>query len=90
VKSVFDDQKSPGRVSVVASDDEKTKPACQATSAAARLSWRRQRLWQRINVRETARTESISLCMCQSRSRVRIESETGMVEVIGDFETARG
>lgn len=77
-----------GRVSVVASDDEKSKASLQATSAGGPVEPGDVNVsGSEVNVRE--RRERIDLTVhVPKRSRVRIESETGMVEVIGDFETA--
>jgi len=67
---------------------KKAKPACRRPRPAARLSLANRHVsGSEVNVRE--RRERIDLTVhVPKRSRVRIESETGMVEVIGDFETA--
>jgi VWFA-related protein len=77
-----------GRVSVVTSDDEKSKSSLQATSAGAPVEPGDISIsGSEVNVRE--RRERIDLTVhVPKRSRVKIETETGMVEVIGDFEVA--
>lgn len=77
-----------GRVSVVASNDEKSRASLQATSAGAPVEARDINVsGSEVSVRE--RRERIDLTVqVPKRSRVRIETETGMVEVIGDFEAA--
>jgi VWFA-related protein len=77
-----------GRVSVVTSDDEKSKASLQATSAGAPVEPGDINVsGGEINVRE--RRERIDLTVhVPKRSRVKIETDTGMVDVIGDFEAA--
>jgi VWFA-related protein len=77
-----------GRVSVVTSDDEKSKASLQATSAGAAVEPGDVNVsGGEITVRE--RRERIDLTVhVPKRSRVKIETDTGMVDVIGDFETA--
>jgi VWFA-related protein len=77
-----------GRVSVVTSDDEKSKASLQATSAGAAVEPGDIGVsGGEITVRE--RRERIDLTVhVPKRSRVKIETDTGMVDVIGDFETA--
>jgi VWFA-related protein len=77
-----------GRVSVVTSDDEKSKASLQATSAGAPVEPGDINVsGSEINVRE--RRERIDLTVhVPKRSRVKIETDTGMVDVIGDFESA--
>jgi VWFA-related protein len=77
-----------GRVSVVASDDEKSRASLQATSAGAPVEPGDINVsGTEVNVRE--RRERIDLTVhVPKRSRVKVETETGMVEVIGDFESA--
>jgi VWFA-related protein len=77
-----------GRVSVVASDDEKSKASLQATSTGAPVEAADVPVsGSEINVRD--RRDRIDLTLhVPKRSRVKIETETGMVDVIGDFEVA--
>jgi VWFA-related protein len=77
-----------GRVSVVASDDEKSKASLQATSTGAPVEPADVNVsGSEITVRE--RPDRIDLTVhVPKRSRVKIETETGMVDVIGDFEVA--
>jgi VWFA-related protein len=77
-----------GRVSVVASDDEKSKASLQATSTGAPVEPGDVNVsGSEITVRE--RPDRIDLTVhVPKRARVKIETETGMVDVIGDFEVA--
>jgi VWFA-related protein len=77
-----------GRISVIASDDEKSKASLQATSAGAAVEPGDINVsGGEITVRE--RPARIDLVVhVPKRSRVKIETETGMVDVIGDFEVA--
>lgn len=77
-----------GRVSVVASDDEKSKSSLRATSTGPPVEPGDITVsGNQITVRE--RPYRIDLTVrVPKRSRVKIESESGMVDVIGDFETA--
>jgi VWFA-related protein len=77
-----------GRVSVVASDSEKDKSSLQATSSGAPVEPGDIVVsGGEITVRERPYRIDI-IVRVPKRSRVRIESETGMVDVIGDFEVA--
>ena len=77
-----------GRVSVIASDDEKSKATLQATSADRPVEPGDINVsGGEITVRE--RPNRIDLVVhVPKRSRVKIETETGMVDVIGDFDVA--
>lgn len=77
-----------GRVSVIASDDEKSRSSLSATSTGAPVEASDITVaGGQIVVRE--RPYRIDLTVhVPKRSRVRIESESGMVDVIGDFEAA--
>jgi VWFA-related protein len=77
-----------GRVSVVTSDDEKSKASLQATSAGAPVAAADVSVsGSEITVRD--RRDRIDLTLhVPKRARVKIETETGMVDVIGDFEVA--
>jgi VWFA-related protein len=77
-----------GRVSVIASENEKDKSSLQATSTGAPVEPGDINVsGAEITVRE--RPYRIDLTVrVPKRSRVKIESENGMVDVIGDFEVA--
>jgi Ca-activated chloride channel homolog len=77
-----------GRVSVVTSDDEKSKASLQATSTGAPVEAADVSIsGSEISVRD--RRDRIDLTLhVPKRSRVKIETETGMVDVIGDFDVA--
>jgi VWFA-related protein len=77
-----------GRVSVIASDDEKSKASLQATSTGAPVEPADVNVsGSEITVRE--RRDRIDLTVhVPKRSRVKVETETGMVDVIGDFDVA--
>ena len=77
-----------GRVSVIASDDEKSKATLQATSTDRPVEPGDINVsGGEITVRE--RPNRIDLVVhVPKRSRVKIETETGMVDVIGDFDVA--
>ena len=77
-----------GRVSVIASDDEKSKSSLKAISTGAPVEPSDITVaGNQITVRE--RPSRIDLTVrVPKRSRVRIESDSGMVDVIGDFEAA--
>src|SRR6266403_2489775 len=77
-----------GRVSVVASDDEKSKASLQASSPGAPVEPADVNIsGSEITVRE--RRDRIDLTVrVPKRARVKIETETGMVDVVGDFEAA--
>ena len=77
-----------GRVSVIASDDEKSKASLQATSAGAPVAPGDITVsGNQIVVRERPQRIDLTLRVAK-RSRVRIESDSGMVDIIGDFEAA--
>jgi VWFA-related protein len=77
-----------GRVAVIASDDEKAKSSLRATSNNATVEPGDVTVsGNQITVRE--RPYRIDLTVrVPKRARVSIESESGMVDVIGDFESA--
>ncbi|HYX31225.1 MAG TPA: VWA domain-containing protein, partial [Pyrinomonadaceae bacterium] len=77
-----------GRVSVIASDNEKEKPSVKATSTGEPVVPSDITVsGSEIVVHE--RPYRIDLTVrVPKRSRVRVESEAGMVDVIGDFEVA--
>ncbi|PYS20457.1 MAG: hypothetical protein DMF72_21115 [Acidobacteria bacterium] len=87
-KSLFTIKNRTGRVSVIASDNEKDKSSLQATSTGAPVEAGDVIVsGNEITVRE--RPYRIDLIVhVPKRSRVKIESETGMVDVVGDFEAA--
>jgi VWFA-related protein len=77
-----------GRVSVIASDDEKTKSSLKATSAGAPVEPSDVTVsGNQIVVRERPQRIDLTVRVAK-RSRVRVESDSGMVDVIGDFEAA--
>jgi VWFA-related protein len=77
-----------GRVSVIASDNEKDKSSLQATSSGPPVEAGDIVVsGGEITVRERPYRIDI-VVRVPKRSRVKIESETGMVDVIGDFEVA--
>lgn len=79
-----------GRVSVIASDDEDLKPLLQATSPGAPIEPRDVSIsGGEITVRERPAQDRIDLTVrVPARTRVKIESESGMVDVIGDLALA--
>ena len=77
-----------GRVSVIASDDEKSRASLQATSAGAAVEPSDITVsGNQIVVRERPQRIDLTVRLAR-RSRVKIESDSGMVDVIGDFEAA--
>src|SRR5438270_12387062 len=89
-KSLFTIKNRTGRVSVIASDNEKDKSTLQATSTGAPVEPGDVIVsGNEITVRE--RPYRIDLIVhVPKRSRVKIESETGMVDGVGDCEEADG
>ena len=87
-KTLWTIRNRTGRVSVIASDDEKSKASLQATSTGAPVEAADVNVsGGQITVRE--RRDRIDLTLhVPKRSRLKIETETGMVEVIGDLEVA--
>jgi VWFA-related protein len=79
-----------GRVSVIASKSEKDKSTLLATSAGAAVQPGDVNVsGSEITVRERRPQDRIDLTIhVPPRSRVKIESSTGMVDIIGDFEVA--
>ena len=77
-----------GRVSVIAADNEKTKPSLKATSTGAAVAPGDVVVsGNEIVVREHPYRIDL-IVRLPKRARVRVESEAGMVDVIGDFEVA--
>ena len=77
-----------GRVSVIASDDEKSRASLQATSAGAPVEPGDITVsGNQIVVRERPQRIDLTVRVAR-RSRVKIESDSGMVDIIGDFEAA--
>jgi VWFA-related protein len=77
-----------GRVSVIASDSEKAKPSLKATSTGAPVAPGDVVVsGNEIVVREHPYRIDL-IVRLPRRARVRVESEAGMVDVIGDFEVA--
>src|SRR5882724_10336274 len=79
-----------GRVSVIASKNEKDKSTMLATSAGAAVAPGDVTIsGSEITVRERRPQDRIDLTIhVPARSRVKVESATGMVDIIGDFEVA--
>ncbi len=79
-----------GRVSVIASTEQKDKVKVQATSPGAPVEpGDIHSSGSEIIVRERRPQDRIDLTVrLPARARVKIESESGMVDVIGDFEVA--
>jgi len=77
-----------GRVSVIASDNEKDKASLKATSTGAPVAPGDINVSNNeIAVRERPYRIDITVRV-PKRARVRVESESGMVDVVGDFEVA--
>jgi VWFA-related protein len=89
-KSTLTIRNRNGRVSVIASDDEELKPLLQATSPGAPIEPRDVSIsGGEIIVRERSSQDRIDLTVrVPARTRVKIESESGMVDVIGDLAVA--
>lgn len=87
-KAFFTIKNRTGRVSVIASDNEKDRSSLKATSTGGAVEPSDITIsGNEIVVRE--RPYRIDLVVrVPKRSKVKIESETGMVDVIGDFENA--
>jgi len=79
-----------GRVTVITSDSEKDKATLQASSSGAPVERSDVSVsGSEITVRERTAPNRIDLTVhLPKRARVKIESESGMVDVIGDFEVA--
>lgn len=89
-KSTLTIKNRNGRVSVIASDDEELKPLLQATSPGAPIEPRDVSVsGGEITVRDRPAQDRIDLTVrVPARTRVKIESESGMVDVIGDLALA--
>jgi VWFA-related protein len=79
-----------GRISVIASNDEKSKVSFNATSSSTSLKLSDVTVsGNEISVRERPPADRIDLVVhVPARARVKIETESGMVDVIGNVETA--
>jgi len=79
-----------GRVSVIASNSEKDKSTLLATSAGAAVEPGDVTVsGSEITVRARRPQDRIDLVIhVPARSRVKVESATGMVDIVGDFEVA--
>jgi Ca-activated chloride channel family protein len=79
-----------GRVSVVTSDDQKDKVLLQATSPGAPIEPSDISIsGGEVVVRERRPADRIDLVLhVPSRTRVKVESESGMVDVVGDLAFA--
>jgi VWFA-related protein len=89
-KSTLTIRNRNGRVSVIASDKDDEKPLLQATSPGAPIEPRDVSMsGGEIIVRERPAQDRIDLTVrVPARTRVKIESESGMVDVIGDLALA--
>src|SRR6185436_7882231 len=88
-KSLLTIKNRAGRVSVIASDNEKDKASLKATSSTGAAVEPADVVvsGNEITVRE--RPYRIDLTVhVPKRARIKIESEAGMIDVIGDFDTA--
>ena len=87
-KSLLTIKNRNGRVSVIASDNETDKPSLKATSPGGAVKPGDITVSSNeIVVRERPYRIDITVRVPR-RARVRVESESGMVDVIGDFEIA--
>src|SRR6266700_2790753 len=79
-----------GRVSVLASDESKKKMSLQATSPGTPVAAGDVRVnGNTIDVRERNDNDRIDITLrVPQRSRVKIESDSGMVDVVGNLEFA--
>jgi VWFA-related protein len=89
-KSILTVKNRNGRVSVITLDDEKDKATLQATSPGAPVEKTDITVADgEITVRERRAQDRIDLTIrVPPRARVKVESESGMVDVIGDFALA--
>ncbi len=89
-KSLLTIKNRHGRVTVIASDAQKDKLSLQATSPGAPVEpGDISASSGEISVRERGPQDRIDLTVrVPARARVKIEGESGMVDVIGDFEVA--
>ena len=89
-KSTLTIRNRNGRVSVIASEDEDLKPLLQATSPGAPIEPRDVSIsGGEITVRERPSQDRIDLTVrVPARTRLKIESESGMVDVIGNVALA--
>lgn len=89
-KSLLTIKNPNGRVSVIASTEQKDKVKVQATSPGAPVEpGDIHSSGSEIIVRERRPQDRIDLTVrLPARARVKIESESGMVDVIGDFDVA--
>src|SRR5207302_4565887 len=89
-KSLLTIKNRTGRVTVITSDSERDKATLQASSSGAPVEPRDVSVSaSEIAVRERTAQNRIDLTVhIPRRARVKIESESGMVDVIGDFEVA--
>jgi len=89
-KTLFTIKNRNGRVTVITSDNEKAKATLQASSSGAPVERSDVSVsGSEIIVRERTAQNRIDLTVhLPKRARVKIETESGMVDVIGDFEVA--
>jgi VWFA-related protein len=87
-KALFTIKNRTGRVSVIASDSEKDKSSLQATSTTGTVE-PSDLIVSGTDITVRERPYRIDLIVrVPKRSRVKIESETGMIDIIGDLEVA--
>ncbi len=89
-KSLLTIKNRNGRVSVVTSDDQKDKALLQATSPGAPIEPSDISIsGGEVVVRERRPADRIDLVVrVPARTRVKVESESGMVDVVGDLAMA--
>src|SRR6266481_3499308 len=89
-KSLLTIKNRHGRVTVIASDAQKDKLTLQATSPGAPVEpGDISASSGEISVRERRPQDRIDLTVrLPARARVKVESESGMVDVIGDFKVS--
>src|SRR5882724_4818789 len=89
-KSLLTIRNRHGRVTVIASDAQKDKLSMKATSPGAPVEARDISASSgEISVRERGPQDRIDLTVrLPARARVKIEGESGMIDVIGDFDVA--
>ena len=88
-KSLLTIKNRAGRVSVIASDSEKDKPSLKATSSTGAAVEPGDVIVSGNEITVQERPYRIDLTVrVPKRARVKIESEAGMIDVIGDLATA--
>src|SRR4051812_31168155 len=88
-KSVLTIKNRAGRVSVIASESEKDKPSLKATSSTGAAVEPGDLIVSGNDITVRERPYRIDLIVhVPKRARVKIESEAGMIDVIGDLASA--